>query len=444
MAHNRQTTNSRWWRSFGIALVSGLVSVSGFTQTSLSLEQAVSQAIADDLWLVGNTFKQQAMEESSVAAGTLPDPRLGVILANFPTDTFDINQEPMTQVKVDLSQRFPRGNSRQLQRQQLQTLSQQFPWQRQQRRAVLTAKVTALWLDVFNAQTTIALINNDRALFEQLVDVAQASYSSTVGRTRQQDIVRAQLELTHLEDRLAVLQQRQDTSKQQLGEWLNTDLLLSEVDNQIPQLALLSSDVIINDSINLSALTQILQQHPQLRALDKQIQAATTGIELAKQQYKPEWGLTASYAVRDEDLNGIDRSDFFSVGVNFDLPLFTANRQDKRVSATIATAESLKTDKALLMRSMLAQFQKTYVNLHRKIQRQQLYRQQLLPQTHEQAEASLTAYTSDDGDFAEVMRARIAELNANIDALNIDVNIQKHIAELNYFLVGTISDQEKP
>ncbi len=110
------------------------------------------------------------------------------------------------------------------------------------------------------------------------------------------------------------------------------------------------------------------------------------------------------------------------------------------MSATIATSESLKTDKALLLRSMTTQFQKTYVNLRQQIQRQQLYQQQLLPQTHAQAEASLSAYTSDDGDFAEVMRARIAELNANIDALQIEVDIQKHIAELNYYLVGNISE----
>jgi hypothetical protein len=53
---------------------------------------------------------------------------------------------------------------------------------------------------------------------------------------------------------------------------------------------------------------------------------------------------------------------------------------------------------------------------------------------HDQAQASLTAYTNDAGDFAEVVRARIAELNANIDFLNISVDRLFAIAELNYFL----------
>ena len=57
---------------------------------------------------------------------------------------------------------------------------------------------------------------------------------------------------------------------------------------------------------------------------------------------------------------------------------------------------------------------------------------------HEQAEASLSAYTNDDGDFAEVVRARIAELNARIDALDIEIERLKTIAQLNYFF--TTSD----
>ena len=54
----------------------------------------------------------------------------------------------------------------------------------------------------------------------------------------------------------------------------------------------------------------------------------------------------------------------------------------------------------------------------------------------EQAEASLNAYTNNDGDFAEVVRARIAELNTRIDALAIDVELVRVAAQLNYYLNG--------
>ena len=54
----------------------------------------------------------------------------------------------------------------------------------------------------------------------------------------------------------------------------------------------------------------------------------------------------------------------------------------------------------------------------------------------------MSAYTSDDGDFAEVVRARIAELNAKIEALDIDVQRAKTIVQLNYFLVGDSGSED--
>ena len=38
-------------------------------------------------------------------------------------------------------------------------------------------------------------------------------------------------------------------------------------------------------------------------------------------------------------------------------------------------------------------------------------------------------------ELAEVVRARIAELNARIDALHISIDRLKTIAQLNYFLI---------
>jgi hypothetical protein len=86
-----------------------------------------------------------------------------------------------------------------------------------------------------------------------------------------------------------------------------------------------------------------------------------------------------------------------------------------------------------VLRGMLAQLQSIFAARERLLERQTLYRTNILQQSSEQAEASLTAYTNDDGDFAEVVRARIADLNARIDALEIEVELLKTNIQLNYF-----------
>ncbi len=152
------------------------------------------------------------------------------------------------------------------------------------------------------------------------------------------------------------------------------------------------------------------------------------------------WGVNANYGYRGEDNNGKNRADFVSLGVSFDLPYFTKNRQDKQVQASVSQAEAIKTKKWAMVRKMIAGFEKTRTQLKRLNERQLLYQAHLLPQMSEQAEASLTAYTNDEGDFAEVVRARIAELNAQIDALGIDVEKQKNIIQLNYYFMEKPDD----
>jgi hypothetical protein len=109
----------------------------------------------------------------------------------------------------------------------------------------------------------------------------------------------------------------------------------------------------------------------------------------------------------------------------------------------VERAEAIKTEKHLLGRRLMAELGTAIVQLTRLDERLALYTDQLLPQMTEQAEASLSAYNNDDGDFAEAVRARIAELNAKIDALAIAVERQKVIAQLNYLLAGTSSDHAR-
>jgi outer membrane protein TolC len=87
-----------------------------------------------------------------------------------------------------------------------------------------------------------------------------------------------------------------------------------------------------------------------------------------------------------------------------------------------------------MARKLMAELDTALVQLQRLNDRRALYAEQLLPQMAEQAEAALAAYNNDDGDFAEAVRARIAELNAKIDFLTIRIDRLKMIAELNYLL----------
>lgn len=414
--------------------------------TGLTLEEAVALAHQNDPWLRADHLKQQALRAQSDAVDTLPDPMLSLGILNLPTNSFTLNQEPMSQIKLGVTQAFPRGDSRGIERKQLELLARQHPYLREDRRAQVKVTVAQLWLDAYSAQQSIKLLAQERSLFEQLSQFVQASYSSAQGKTRQQDLLRAQLEISALEDRLVNLQQKQDRAMAEIMKWLNIDyqsapplardveLVLNE---QPPPSKLFPKAWPLLENISQrQRLVDVLAAHPAVLAFDQRIAASYTGVKLAKQKYAAQWAVNAGYAYRADDQLGGNRADLLSLGVSVEMPLFGTTRQDKQVQSSKLNAEALKTEKRLLLRNMLAELDGSYRQYQRLAQRSSLFSDSILPQMHELAEASLTAYTNYDGDFTEVIRARIAEFNGRMEQISIRTERLKTQAHISYFFTN--------
>src|SRR5680860_155263 len=345
-----------------------LTSLGLSAEPTLALEDAIDIAIRGDPWLAQSIYLQRALLDESVAAGALPDPRITLGAANLPTDTFDTGQEGMTQATIGLSQRFPRGDSRSLARDRKKELAESQSFQRENRQELVVRSVTYLWLELWKAQESIRFSDSNRGLFEQLADVAEAGYTSTVTGSRQQDIIRASLELTRLDDRLTGLHSQLETAQEELGEWVGTDTFRLRVSERIPSNLLAKLTNTPSDTSDNSVLT-----HSSIRATDQLIDAGSIDVELARQAYKPEWTVSAQYGYRDQAPNGQDRADLFSIGIGFDLPIFTGNRQDRTVSAAIARVEAAKSDRMLQVRRIKADARAAAARIKRLDDRIMLY-----------------------------------------------------------------------
>lgn len=424
-----------------------LVKLDSSSKDSLTLEKVVKLSLINDSWLLGNKYTQEAIESKSISAGTYSDPKITIGALNLPTDGFDFNQEGMTQLKVGISQMFPRGDSLEIKQEQLKLKASQFPYQREDRKSKLTVKVSQLWLNAYKAQESISLIKNNLFLFKRLIDVAESSYSTTIGRSKQQDIIRAQLEVTKLDDKITMLKQKKDGFLSNLTEWLYTfseeeDILKYSnltLPKELPNIKMINEST-LNSNISTKTLINEFSEHPSLKNIDQKIKSVSKGVLLSKEKYKPQFGVNASYGYRGDDLMGRSRSDLVSAGISFDIPIFTKNRQDKELQAAILNLKSVKTEKFTQIRKHVSSFETTKVNLLKLKDRYSIYKTKLIPQINDQVEATLTAYTNDEGDFADVVRSRITQLNAKIDMLNINVEMQKNIIKYNYLFATNAED----
>ncbi|KEF31792.1 Heavy metal RND efflux outer membrane protein, CzcC family [Marinobacter nitratireducens] len=408
------------------------LSLPTWARPTLDLRKAVEEAVKNDPWLQKSTLFQQAFIDESVAGGTLPDPRVTLGAANLPVDTLDFGQEGMTQATIGVTQTFPRGESRRLSSAANSSRAAVEAFRRQDRRARVKETVTLLWLELWESQQSIQLIDENRGLFEQLADVAEAGYAAATSGSRQQDVIRASLEITRLEDRVTRLEQTRASRQEALAEWIPPVQAMLPVTSDVPE-SLLSPLAGETQKTSPAALVH----HPAVRATDQLIDTQAIKVDLARQAYQPEWSVFARYGYRDRTPGGEARSDLFSVGIGFDVPLFTGPRQDRQVGASLARLEAAKTDRSLQIRRLRANARSSLSVIAHLDERIALYRDDLLPRMEEQASAALTSYDNDAGDFAEAVRARIAELNARIELIEMQAERARQVAAFNYLTASS-------
>lgn len=401
-----------------------IYSMQGHTQ-ELSLEQAEILALQNDAVLQAKLAQTDAFREQAVAADTLPDPRIKLGLMNFPTDTFARDQEAMTQVQVGIQQMIPRGNTLNLKSQQAMKSSEASSAEAQDRRRLVTVQVRAAYLELLYWLRAEEVVKKNYGLFEQLTRITQSQYQA--GIQQQQDVIRAKLELGLLADKLEDIQANQKISYAQFAKLIGQQTEKVTVSRPIPQLQN------IHERDDVLAL---LRQHPKVYVEDAKVARSQYGIELARQEYKPEWMLDVTYGFRDGfNPNGSERADFLSAMVVFDVPLFTGNRQDRKLSASRLQHQSALDLREDVVRELRRQYEEQLANWKILQGRVQRYETLLVPQAHANASAALHAYQNRRGEFTALMRARITEFETELNFLRLKINDLKTQAMLLY-LVG--------
>ncbi len=349
----------------------------------------------------------------------MPEPSLRVGVNNFPIQSGGFSTESMTQAAIGLRQAFPAGRSRVIGARQFELLSSEMSENGEARRRYVLAATRNAWLDVYYWQTAHRLVTESRPLFDDLASATRSLYA--VGRKSQQDVLRADLELSRLDDRIIEIERQRARARASLAEWIGTEAQrpIADVLPAWEQLPLLDE------------MQQSLSQHPSLRAADALVDARGAGVELAKERSKPRWALDLAYSYRDGDLpSGLPRSDFISVGVTVDLPFVRKRSVDSALSAALSERSAASSERERMYRSLHGKLASEYAHWSDLGRRLELYDSRILAQTRSNAEASLLAYRSDRGDFADVMRAHIDDLNARIDRVRLTVERAQSYAVL--------------
>ena len=361
--------------------------------------------------------RAEASQEQAVAARSLPDPVLRVGLANYPINGGSFSTEGMTQAQLGVRQSFPRGRAQGAERMLAQ--AEAFSQGADARGRDVLAAVRIAWLEAYYSEQAWRLVNESRPFFSDLVTVTRSMYA--VGRKTQYDVLRAELELSRLDDRLIDAERARAVAQAGLSRWIGQSAY-RPIAMKLPNWG---------QPPALEDLRVRLDAHPSVAAARAGVAAQQAAVAMAEENKKPGWALDLGYGYRDGSLpDGSPRSDFVSLSVSFDLPFFAENRQDRKLAAALGDRRAALESQTELELRLASELEAEYTRWADLTRRLGLYETRILEQSKGQAEAALLAYQSDAGDFADVMRASIGYLNTRIEHLRLSVDRAQSYAML--------------
>jgi outer membrane protein, heavy metal efflux system len=373
---------------------------------TLSVPAAIEIAIRDNPNLAEMQARYEALAEVPSQVGALPDPMVNLNAMNFPTDSYDRDQEAMTQVQIGFSQAFPFPGKLGLKEEAAEYDAQAAGHSVDEARLQLIKNVKGKWWQLYYLDRALETVDINQVLLRQFITVAKTKYETGMGL--QQDVLLSQLELSKLIDQEIQLQAIRRNQAIQLNILMdrpanNELILLGQVSKVMPELV---------DEDELYQKAELTR--PLLNQMETRVDAAQSRLDLAKRDYYPDFTLGMTYGDRTGDNpmpRGGARSDFVSVMVGIKIPLYAGRKQSKAVSQK--SFELQKNRYALLDEKgvVMGAISSAVTDYHRAKQQFSLFGSGIVPQAQQTVESMLAGYQVSEVDFLNLVRSQMTLFN---------------------------------
>lgn len=400
------------------ALLLGLV-LAATPGHALTLEEAQQLAETSQPLLESKRAAIDAARQEAVAARQLPDPKLRLGILNLPIEgpeAYTLGQDFMTMRMVGVTQEFPRRAKRELRGEIVRLAGERGASELEFLRLQARRDAALAWLDAWTALGALALIRKQQGEASSLVEVLSIALRSN--RASAADVAAATVELELLKDREQALAGEERDARAMLSRWVGprSEDTLAETLPDFPAPA------------PIDQLVRHLDSHPHLAAFDTQVRIATADARLANLSTRPDWNIELSYAKR-----GSQFSDMVSLQFGIDLPILQTNRQDRSIAAKFSQAQAARELREDNLREMRADALRLRSAWEVAQGRFDAYRSRILPQGRLRLDAALAAYRGGKGTLPEVIAARRALIDLQLESLMREAEAAKAIVALDYF-----------
>ncbi len=279
----------------------------------------------------------------------------------------------------------------------------------------VAAEAKQAYFDLAYADQSLAIFERDQALLERVEQVTEIRYS--VGKAAQQDILRAQLELSRLAARRTLLDQQRRTLEAQINSLRNLpiDSPLGETTEVRPSAFGYTQD-------QLQAAAQA--NYPVLKQRRTVVDQNRLSIDLARKEVRPDFTVGYSYMQRD----GLP--DMYGITFSTSLPLFRRRKQGMAIAEAAANLESARQMEASELTLLRYQVKQDFLEVQASEQLLKIYSQGIVAQSSLTLESSISSYETGGVDFLNVLSNFLAVIDSELDQHEQVRNHEKALARL--------------
>jgi len=436
--------NSRYSNSgvFSFSLFLSAVLFLIFTETSraeektnvLEIRWIIDEALRSNPELQAAKQRWNASTERILQERALDDPVLGFTYFGEPVQT----RVGEKQARITASQKIPFYGKLRLKGEVARNEAKVFEERYRTLEREIIAKAKSTFYALYWAHKSISINEENRELLKRFVRIAEVKYAT--GKATQQDVLKAQVELSKIVNEVITLEQMKKTSVARINALLNRhpDSPLGtpgEVD-------------IAELTVSLKDLYEKAKEvSPDLSILKYKIERDMAAYKLAKKQYYPDFTFGLNYTFINDMPSSVMSSpigegrDSYTGTLSLNVPIFQKRKHDAGVREADANLKSSKM--AYKNRENMTLFE--VKDLHFKVQTAErlvkLYRDSIIPQAKQSLKAAESGYQAGQVDFLNLIDSQRVLLDFNLAFYRAVADFGTNIAGLERVVGVELSEK---
>lgn len=251
----------------------------------------------------------------------------------------------------------------------------------------VTSRLKVAWFEWVSATKAIEVTAKQRELLGRFEEIARNRYQ--VGKGLQQDVLKAQLEVSIIEPQLAMLDEKRQRAESEIAALLDEPKVALQ-----PPAELNISSV----SMPLNELLKASSDSPRVRAEQKMVDARAVGINRSLKAFRPDFGVNVQW-----QHTGSNFPDYYMAAVEVKIPIYYARNQRYAVEEAHSRVNEARANYRATMQQVQFGIKDQSLAIQSSERILNLYKTTLMPQAQLTIDSATAAYETGGIDFLTLL-----------------------------------------